>query len=128
MLISKFANLFISRAGTDVAGERMEILELAGHPYYVATQYHPEYLSRPLKPSPPFKGLILASVKKLQMYLMRGCKLSPRESDTDSDYIESGEDCWWQMGSHSVKFHLLNTIDNICYVIFVEVFCKKIPT
>ncbi|KAL5292977.1 CTPS1 family protein [Megaselia abdita] len=48
---------------------RMEIIELEGHPYYVATQYHPEYLSRPLKPSPPFLGLILASVGKLDSYL-----------------------------------------------------------
>ena len=30
------------------------------HPYYVAVQYHPEYISRPLSPSPPYLGLILA--------------------------------------------------------------------
>ena len=63
----------------------MEIIELYGHPYYVATQYHPEYLSRPLKPSPPFLGLILASVGKLESYLARGCKLSPRQMSTDHD-------------------------------------------
>ncbi|XP_054279940.1 CTP synthase 1 [Macrosteles quadrilineatus] len=75
--------------GTDEVGERMEILELEDHPYYVATQYHPEYLSRPLKPSPPFLGLILASVGRLNTFLTKGCKLSPRESDNDSDYIDS---------------------------------------
>lgn len=63
----------------------MEIVELEGHCYYVATQYHPEYLSRPLKPSPPFLGLILASVGKLKSYLSRGCRLSPAQlSDNDS--------------------------------------------
>lgn len=63
----------------------MEIIELENHPYYVATQYHPEYLSRPLKPSPPFLGLILASVGKLKSYLARGCRLSPRQlSDDDT--------------------------------------------
>lgn len=64
---------------------RMEIAELEGHSYYVATQFHPEYLSRPLKPSPPFLGLILASVGKLKQYLARGCKFSPRQlSDNES--------------------------------------------
>lgn len=61
----------------------MEIIELDNHPYYVATQYHPEYLSRPLKPSPPFLGLILASVGKLKSYLARGCRLSPRNLSDD---------------------------------------------
>jgi CTP synthase len=34
--------------GKDDKGERMEILELKDHPYYVGVQYHPEYLSRVL--------------------------------------------------------------------------------
>ncbi|KAG5681975.1 hypothetical protein PVAND_011374 [Polypedilum vanderplanki] len=72
--------------GHDSEKKRMEIMELQNHPYYVATQYHPEYLSRPLKPSPPFVGLILASVGKLQTYLNQGCRLSPRQlSDESSD-------------------------------------------
>lgn len=58
---------------------------LDNHPYYVAVQFHPEYLSRPLKPSPPFLGLILASVKKLEKFLDHGCRLSPRDmSDISS--------------------------------------------
>lgn len=74
--------------GHDSEKERMEIMELADHPYFVATQYHPEYLSRPLKPSPPFMGLILASVGKLQSYLNQGCRLSPRQTSCD----ESSDD------------------------------------
>lgn len=71
--------------GTDDEKTRMEIVELSDHPYYVGVQYHPEYLSRPLKPSPPFMGLILASVGKLKSYLNKGCRLSPRElSDNNS--------------------------------------------
>lgn len=71
--------------GRDDVNIRMEIAELEGHSYYVATQFHPEYLSRPLKPSPPFLGLILASVGKLKQYLARGCKFSPRQlSDNES--------------------------------------------
>ena len=47
--------------GKDTEGERMEIIELTGHPYFFATQYHPEFKSRPEKPSPPFLGLLKAA-------------------------------------------------------------------
>lgn len=47
--------------GRDESGERMEILERSDHPYYVACQYHPEFLSRPLHPSPLFVGLLRAA-------------------------------------------------------------------
>ena len=47
--------------GRDTSGERMEILELKNHPYFLAAQYHPEFKSRPLKPSPLFYGLICAA-------------------------------------------------------------------
>jgi len=48
--------------GKDTEGERMEIIELKGHPYFFATQYHPEFKSRPNRPSPPFVGLIEAAL------------------------------------------------------------------
>lgn len=47
--------------GKDVEGERMEIMERSDHPYYVACQYHPEFQSRPLNPSPMFVGLLRAA-------------------------------------------------------------------
>ncbi|MDP6866105.1 MAG: CTP synthase (glutamine hydrolyzing) [Candidatus Poseidoniaceae archaeon] len=47
--------------GKDESGQRCEIFELDGHPYYVGVQYHPEFKSRPGRPSPPFLGLLLAS-------------------------------------------------------------------
>lgn len=46
-------------------GVRMEMFELREHPYYVGTQFHPEYLSRPLRPSPPFFGLVRAAIEQL---------------------------------------------------------------
>ncbi len=48
--------------GKDETGQRCEIMELEGHPYYVGTQYHPEFKSRPSRPSPPFLGLLKAAV------------------------------------------------------------------
>lgn len=47
--------------GKDDSGQRCEIFELDNHPYFVATQYHPEFKSRPGKPSPPFLGLLKAA-------------------------------------------------------------------
>lgn len=38
-----------------------EIVELKNHPYFVACQFHPEFLSRPLKPHPLFLGFIKAA-------------------------------------------------------------------
>ncbi|SDQ30341.1 CTP synthase [Natronobacterium texcoconense] len=46
------------------AGNRMEILELETHPYFVGTQFHPEYTSRPGQPSPPFLGLVEAVLEQ----------------------------------------------------------------
>ncbi|MFA9425401.1 glutamine hydrolyzing CTP synthase [Natronorubrum sp. A-ect3] len=46
------------------AGNRMEILELEDHPYFLGTQFHPEYTSRPGQPSPPFVGLVAAVLER----------------------------------------------------------------
>uniref|UniRef100_A0A914W0E6 CTP synthase n=1 Tax=Plectus sambesii TaxID=2011161 RepID=A0A914W0E6_9BILA len=55
--------------GTDRTAVRMEIVELKNHPYFVGVQFHPEYLSSPMKPSPPFLGLLLGASKQLDGFL-----------------------------------------------------------
>ncbi|KAF7257117.1 hypothetical protein EG68_05134 [Paragonimus skrjabini miyazakii] len=47
------------------------------HPYFVATQFHPEYTSRPAHPSMFFVGLILAASNQLDSYLHSPFRLSP---------------------------------------------------
>ena len=47
--------------GKDESGQRMEIVELKDHPFFVASQFHPEFKSRPGKAAPLFLGLILAA-------------------------------------------------------------------
>ena len=42
----------------------VEVVELKDHPYFIASQYHPEFLSRPDTPHPLFAGLIRAAVKE----------------------------------------------------------------
>lgn len=58
-------NAGLKFVGRDENGERMEISELplSEHPYFVGCQFHPEFKSRPLEPSPLFYGLILAACK-----------------------------------------------------------------
>ncbi|MBN3491026.1 CTP synthase [Acholeplasma equirhinis] len=41
----------------------VEVIELPNHPWFVAVQYHPEFLSRPLRPHPLFRDFIEASLK-----------------------------------------------------------------
>ncbi|PSP56431.1 CTP synthase [Halobacteriales archaeon QH_7_66_36] len=48
------------------ADNRMEILELDDHPYFVGTQFHPEFRSRPGCASPPFVGLLEAVVDRAE--------------------------------------------------------------
>lgn len=52
--------------GKDDKGERMEVVELKEHPWFVGVQYHPEYLSRVLSPSRPYLGFVAAAAKCLE--------------------------------------------------------------
>lgn len=49
--------------GRDTSGRRMEVLELEGHPYFLASQFHPEFKSRPDAPSPLHLGLVRAALE-----------------------------------------------------------------
>jgi CTP synthase len=51
----------LSFIGKDDRGERMEIVELKDHKWFVGVQFHPEYLSRVLEPSRPYLGFVAAS-------------------------------------------------------------------
>jgi CTP synthase len=43
---------------------RAEIMELDGHPFYMGTQYHPEYVSRPERPEPIYVAFVAASARR----------------------------------------------------------------
>lgn len=53
-------------SGTSPDGHIVEMCELTEHPFYVATQGHPELKSRPNRPHPLFKGFISAALKQKQ--------------------------------------------------------------
>ena len=48
-------------SGTSPDGRLVELIELKNHPFFIACQYHPEFLSRPGRPHPLFGGLIQAA-------------------------------------------------------------------
>jgi len=50
-------------AGINPDKDLVEIVEVRDHPFYVATQFHPEFKSRPLKPHPLFREFIKASLQ-----------------------------------------------------------------
>lgn len=50
--------------GVNPESDLVEIIELKNHPYFVGTQFHPEFKSRPLHPHPLFVGLVRAALKK----------------------------------------------------------------
>ncbi len=51
-------------SGTSPDDRLVEAIELPDHPFYVASQYHPEFKSRPLRPQPLFRDFVGAAVKR----------------------------------------------------------------
>ena len=49
-------------SGLSPDGHIVEMIELSKHPFFVATQGHPEFKSRPNRPHPLFKGLIASAI------------------------------------------------------------------
>jgi CTP synthase len=52
----------LTMSGTSPDGRLVEIVELADHPFYVASQYHPEFKSRPDRPAPLFREFVGAAL------------------------------------------------------------------
>ena len=61
--LERFAAHGLAVVGTAVDG-RVEAFELAGHPFFVGVQYHPEFLSRPESPHPLYLALVRAAVAR----------------------------------------------------------------
>ncbi|KAG7638516.1 CTP synthase [Arabidopsis thaliana x Arabidopsis arenosa] len=68
-MVASLEQAGLSFAAKDETGERMEIVELPSHPFFIGAQFHPEYKSRPGKVSPLFLGLIAASCGELDAVL-----------------------------------------------------------
>ncbi len=51
-------------SGTFQEGRLVEIVELPGHPWFVASQFHPEFKSRPTRPAPLFREFVAAALQR----------------------------------------------------------------
>ena len=51
-------------AGTTIEGRLVEIIEIPSHPFFLATQFHPEFKSRPTRPHPLFRGFVGAALDR----------------------------------------------------------------
>ena len=61
----KFEKAGFVFSGLSPDGKLVEIIELKDHPFYVASLFHPEFLSKPHQPHPLFKGFIAAAHAQL---------------------------------------------------------------
>lgn len=63
-----YRNLFLESgyavSGTSPDGRLVEMIELPGHPFFIATQFHPEFQSRPSAPHPLFRGFARAASER----------------------------------------------------------------
>jgi len=63
-----YRNLFLDTgyviSGTSPDGRLVEMIELPQHPFFLATQFHPEFRSRPSTPHPLFQGFVQAAVRE----------------------------------------------------------------
>jgi CTP synthase len=59
--LSKAGMIF---SGTSPDGRLVEIIELEDHPFFVGSQFHPEFKSRPFQPHPLFEAFIRAAAQK----------------------------------------------------------------
>ena len=50
-------------SGTSPDGNLVEIVEIPEHPFFVASQFHPEFISRPDRPQAIFNGFIGAALE-----------------------------------------------------------------
>ena len=57
----RFENAGLIASGTSPDGTLVEIVENINHPFFIASQFHPEFKSRPDRPAPLFKALIEAA-------------------------------------------------------------------
>ncbi|MEG4942279.1 CTP synthase [Microcoleus sp. F4-D5] len=69
-----YRNLFLESgyavSGTSPDGRLVEMIELPNHPFFIASQFHPEFQSRPSAPHPLFQGFIqAASIQGKQDFL-----------------------------------------------------------
>jgi CTP synthase len=63
-------------SGTFQEGRLVEIVELPDHPWFVASQFHPEFKSRPTRPAPLFREFVAAALERSRSRLVSGVEVA----------------------------------------------------
>jgi CTP synthase len=72
-------------SGTSPDGRLVEIVELRDHPWFVASQFHPEFKSRPERPHPLFHGFVATAIALRDGAEPRLSAVGPGIADTAED-------------------------------------------
>lgn len=112
-MIQQFEKMGLSFTGKNESGERMEIVELSSHPFFMGVQFHPEFKSRPGKPSPPFLGLIAAACGHLDVLLHKAKIMEiPREKGGHKSEIKLPCDNGVMSNGHAIVKACNNGVAN----------------
>jgi len=90
--VNNFLRRRLEAAGLVISGtspdERLvEIIEIADHPFFVASQYHPEFKSRPERPAPLFRDFVGAACERAGERLPEPAEALPERAQTE---VEEG--------------------------------------
>jgi CTP synthase len=80
LLRKRLQSAGLSISGTSPDERLVEVIELDDHPFFVASQFHPEFKSRPIRPAPLFRDFITAAL----------IRASEREQGTDGPVEGAG--------------------------------------
>jgi CTP synthase len=69
LLRKRLQSAGLSISGTSPDERLVEVVELEDHPFFIASQFHPEFKSRPERPAPLFSGFVAAALRKLDARL-----------------------------------------------------------
>ena len=68
---NKYRDILVEKGlkigGVSPDNNLVEMIEIPDHPFFIASQFHPEFKSRPWDPAPLFKEFVLASVKNISI-------------------------------------------------------------
>jgi len=82
LLRKRLQSAGLTVSGTSPDERLVEVIELAEHPFFVASQFHPEFKSRPERPSPLFRGFIAAAMERAG-----GQEPGEREDRGEQDFV-----------------------------------------
>lgn len=81
-------------SGTSPDGRLVEMVEIEDHPYFIASQFHPEFKSRPTSAHPLFRGIVEAAIK----YADRDSQSTPVAEEAPAEQMENGHHAKPQTG------------------------------